>query len=433
MTPNADGSEAAIDVDATPAIAGIAGQPTFGDVYYFFYVKRGHLYYRREMRTAAFPYERSERTNEYHGPDEWTWSAEREITEVPGGATQVDAADHVDGLGNRRVAVVYRDLAGQLRWFTIEPSPDGRSDTIANAGRLRIDAHNFAWSDPSGVELEASSGVVWLAYLRLGTLRTMELTRFLNWSAEETALDELGAPLQPTALGVGLAAGPGAELLMLMTAPDPLGDDRAGLLVLRQFDWSARTWNAIPTRLPPPPRFWMGYRTATEPAIAFRPVTDGSHAFGGWYELLFLWPTAVGTPLSEEIPQITMTDGTGTFMTNSVRLNNEWTHLQDDPHLGVTLVRALGDGEGILGAFEWADNTAFAGRVEFLPYADGVSTTTARDHDDPQAMRYGLCYGLRRYIDPATGEEVPRPECNPPLRKSRWIPTPQIRVICPAM
>jgi hypothetical protein len=87
-----------------------------------------------------------------------------------------------------------------------------------------------------------------------------------------------------------------------------------------------------------------------------------------------------------------------------------------------------------MGAFQWSAGD-FAGRVEFMPYADGVSPTLASDHDDPAGIRYGLCYALRYYMDytvPGEPRRVPRAECNPPpSRAKRWSPVPQTTVSCP--
>ena len=431
LSKNPDGTDAAMNIGSTPAIAGLAALPVLGDVYYFFYAKGGRLYYRRQVRRTAMPFTLNERTDEYAGADQWNWSAQTEIAGLfGGGVTQLDAQEHISTTGERRIVVVYRSLAGQLAWLTVAPSVDGTSDVVVHRGRLRRDAANFASADASGIEVENFRDRMWLAYLWLGTAREMRLDGDLAWTYEQTMVDERDDPLRPSPLGIGLAAGPGLELLMLSGTPNAI-DPRAADLEIRRFDVfdaGRSRWERLPSRLPLP------LTTTIEPVIAFRP--DDTHSFGGWYMVVYRnRPARAIDPLSGASTDVRITDGSGAVISNAVaKLKDEWTSLPEDSHIAVAMVPAVSDGEGLMGAFQWSAGD-FAGRVEFMPYADGVSPTLASDHDDPAGIRYGLCYALRYYMDytvPGEPRRVPRAECNPPpSRAKRWSPVPQTTVSCP--
>jgi hypothetical protein len=412
-------------VDSTPAVAALGG------TYYVFYVKGSRLYYRREARRGAFPSnsrvgDGNERSEQITGPEAWTWSSEAEITGLYVGVTQMDAEEYEDLAGNRVVVLVYRNLAGSLAWLTVSPSTAvPGSDIVTHRGRLRVDDRNFATAEANGLDLEPYGNQLWLAYYRAGTLRLLRLNDDLTWEDEDTVRDELGAPLRPSPVGVALAAGRDADMLLVAGTPDPADPD-AALLEARRWNWVTDLWELQASR------FETDVRTTSDPALAFVDRPTSEHVLGGWYMLAFRGERWVaGDPLSRRPPDVRLTDARGRFSLAGVdwwtAWQDEWTPLPDSAHNAVALGVSPYEPGRVMGAFVWGAPRdwpvgVFHDRsLGFLPYADGTSPTTANDQDDARAIRFGLCYSLRERS----------PDCNPPLRIMRWTPTPSIAIHCP--
>ncbi|MDI7269226.1 MAG: hypothetical protein QME96_14650 [Myxococcota bacterium] len=75
----------------------------------------------------------------------------------------------------------------------------------------------------------------------------------------------------------------------------------------------------------------------------------------------------------------------------------------------------------VVGAFVSRGNGPVELRnMEFLPYADGIGTTAARDSDDADGIAYGTCAALKTATPGLRCEPPGVPPWIPPLPRPTW-------------
>jgi hypothetical protein len=408
----------AAQVDATPAIV------HFGGYYYVFFVKWGRLWY---SRASSLPEECDGRLHDATACAAWLAPGFGgvEVTfedgSHPGRVTSV-AADVMDlevaGLGRPlepHLVVTYHgpDTGAEIRWLTLrEAPPTGSAERFHPEGVAAV--LRFA---PPGVrpdlELEEFQGALYLAYPDVAPVCLAKLDPRFGWMSLGELRDELGLPitiLRQTA-GVGLAANEARGEMWMAAAEQDALDPSCHMIEIYhvnpatgQCDRLHNVPTVAPDRL----------CTTTKPALIFKP--DPNHAYGGWYMLLFrekpLNPT---WPLWWSVPGVRMTDRRGHFDPGipTSDVVDEWTPFPDDAVSSLNWWR-MDDGR-VLGAYilRGIDDDPISDLV-VLPRADGIARTEARDNDDRETIRAGLCVSLRSVVaglkcEPAGHPPLPAP------------------------
>jgi hypothetical protein len=416
----------AAQVDATPAIV------QFGGYTYVFFVKWGRLW---SSRASSLPEECDGRLHDATACAAWLAPGFGgvEVTfedgSHPGRVTSV-AADVIDlevaGPGRPlepHLVVTYHgpDTGAEIRWFTLrEAPPPGSAERFRPQGV----AATLRFSPPGvrpDLEMDEFQGALYLAYPDAAPVCLAKLDPRFGWSWIGELRDELGLPitvLRQTA-GVGLAANEDrGELWMAAAEQDPLDPTCHRIEIYRVNPATGRC-----DRLPRVPTVAHDRLcTTTKPALIFKP--DPNHAYGGSYMLLFREkPRDPTWPFWWSTPGVRMTDGRGYFDPDipTSDVVDAWTPFPDDATSSLNWWRT--DDGRILGAYilRGTGSDPIADLV-VLPRADGIARTEARDNDDRETIRAGLCVSLRSVVSGLKCEPAGHRPLPAPSRLTEWAP-----------
>jgi|GEM_PF-6159171 len=223
-------------------------------------------------------------------------------------------------------------------------------------------------------------------------------------------------------MGIGIASAmtsSGPEFLMATTSIDPTCC-YYNKIIISEYNAINGRWYESHSRMP------FELFVTTKPSMVFKP--ESTHNYGGWYMLIFRNPPQdcrnppdpsnpcpIYSPekITGVAPMFIISDGNGNFLANpKAHIHNEWTQIPFSANKGVGFY--VTPWNRVIGAYIEKSAGVYEDVLKFLPFADGIIRTEAKDHRDGTTIRAGLCFSLRGKTNS---------NCYPPgVRTGIWEP-----------